>query len=74
MEERGDEARLGDQMGDGRTGDERTMGAGSNSALRYATSRALFNPLAQRRKDNGIVVFIWGEISWGKGKEDIEEG
>lgn len=50
MKRRGDGARLSDQMGDGRTVDERTMGAGRNSALRYATSRALFNPWRREGK------------------------
>lgn len=75
MEERGDEARLSDQMGDGRTVGERTMGAGRNSALRYTTSCTLFNPLVQEKEDNEIVVFSW-KIQLGGGerkREDIEE-
>lgn len=54
------------ERSDGRW-DERTMGAGRNSALCYATSRALLNPLAQRREDNRIVVFNWG-IQLGREK------
>ena len=65
----------GGWRGEGTKRGEAERSDGRNSALRYATRRALFNPLAQEKEDNMIVVFSWilqlGEAE--RKREDIEE-